>query len=54
MEVCDRNLTIIGLDIALSHGQRQAIIWTNAEILLIGPLKTKFSGISINIHIFTF
>ena len=49
MEVCDRNLTIIGLD-----GQRQAIIWTNAEILLIGPLKTKFSGISINIHIFTF
>ena len=33
-----RNLTIIGSDNGLSPGQRQAIIWTNAGILLIGPL----------------
>ena len=31
-------LTIIGSDICLSPGRHQAIIWTNAGILLIGPL----------------
>ena len=30
-------LTIIGSDNGLSPGRRQAIIWTNAEILLTGP-----------------
>ena len=30
-------LTIIGSDQGLSHGRRQAIICTNARILLIGP-----------------
>ena len=28
---------------------RQAIIWTNAEILFIGPLATNFSEILIEI-----
>ena len=34
--------------------RRQAIIWSNAEILLIGPLGTNFSEISIEIYIFLF
>ena len=34
--VCVGNLTIIG-----SPGRRQAIIWTSAGILLIGPLGEK-------------
>ena len=33
---------------------RQAIIWTIAEILLIGPLGANFSEISSDIHIFSF
>ena len=36
-------LTIIGSDNGLSPGQHQAIIWTIAGILLIGPSGTKFS-----------
>ena len=36
--ICVGNLTIIGSDNGLSPGWRQAIIWTNAGILLIGPL----------------
>ena len=32
----------------------QAIIWTNAGILLIGPLRTNFSEILIEIHVFSF
>ena len=36
--ICIDNLTIIGSDNGLSPGRRQAIIWTNAGILLIGPL----------------
>ena len=36
-------LTIIGSDNGLSPGRRQAIIWTNAGILLIGPLGTNSS-----------
>ena len=32
----------------------QAIIWTNAGILLIGPLATNFSEILIEIYIFSF
>ena len=39
------NTTIIGSDNGLSPGRRQAIIWTNAGILLIGPLGTNFSEI---------
>ena len=49
-----RQLTIIGSDNGLLPGRRQAIIWTNAGILLIGPLRTNFSEIAIAIEIFSF
>ena len=39
------NLTIIGSDNGLLSGQCQAIIWTNAGILLMGPSGTNFSEI---------
>ena len=52
--ICVGNLTIIGQDNGLSPGLRQAIIWTNAGILLIGPWWTNFSEISIGIHTFSF
>ena len=52
--ICVSKLTIIGSDNGLSPGRRQAIIWTNAEILLIGPLGTKFGEILIEIHTFPF
>ena len=35
------NLTLIGSDNGLSPGRRQAIIWANATVLLIGPLGKK-------------
>ena len=47
-------LSIIGSDNGLSPGRRQAIIWINAGILLIGSLGTNFSGISIKIYTFSF
>ena len=37
--ICVSKLTIIGSDNGLSPDRRQAIIWTNAGILLIGPLE---------------
>ena len=43
--ICVINLTIIGSDNGLSPGRRQAIIWTNAGILLIGPLGTNFNEV---------
>ena len=52
--ICVGNLTIIGPDNGLPPGRRQAIIWTNAGILLIEPLRTNFSEISIEIHTFSF
>ena len=45
---CVGKLTIIGL----SPGRR--IIWTSAGIMLIGPLETNFSEISIKIQTFSF
>ena len=51
--ICVGNLTIIGSDNGLSPGRRQAIIWTNAGILLIGPLETNFSEIWIAIETFS-
>ena len=46
-------LAIIGSDNGLSPGRRQAIIWTNAGILLIGTLGTNLSEIFIeNSYIF--
>ena len=52
--ICVGKLTIIGSYNGLSPGRRQAIIWTNAGILLIGPLRTNFSEILIEIHTFSF
>ena len=54
MYVCVRKLTIIGSDSGLLPGRHQAIIWTNAGILLIGPSATNFSEILIKIHTFSF
>ena len=48
--ICVSKLTIISSDNGLSPGRHQAIIWTNAGILLIGPLRTNFSEISIEIY----
>ena len=53
-DVCVGKLTIIGPDNGLSPGRRQAIIWTNAEILLIGSWGTNFSEILIGIQAFSF
>ena len=52
--ICVSKLTIIGSDNSLSPGRRQAIIWTNDGILLIGPLGTNFSEILSEIHTFSF
>ena len=52
--ICVVKLTIIGSDNGLSPGRRQAIIWTNAGILSIGPLGTNFSEILIGIQTFSF
>ena len=49
MHICVNKLTIIGSDDGLSTGRRQAIIWTNAGILLIGRLETNFNEILIEI-----
>ena len=51
---CVNKLTSIDSDNGLSPGRRQAIIWTNAEILLIGPFGTNFSEILIGIQTFSF
>ena len=51
--ICASKLTI-GSDNGLSPGRRQAIIWTNAKILLIRPLGTNCSEILIEIHAFSF
>ena len=48
--ICINELTVIGSDNGLSPGRRQAIIWTNAWILLIWPLGTNFSKILIEIY----
>ena len=52
--ICVSKLTIIGSDNGLLPGWRQAIIWTNAGVLLIGPLWTNFSEILIKILTFSF
>ena len=50
--ICVSKLTIIGSDNGLSPGRRQAIIWTNAGIWLIGVLGTNVSEILIKICAF--
>ena len=52
--ICVVELAIIGSDNGLSPGRRQAIIWTNAGLSLIGPLGTNFSEILIEILLFSF
>ena len=52
--ICISKLTTIASDNGLSPGQRQAIIWTSAGILLIGPLGTNFSKIWSEFHTFSF
>ena len=42
--ICVGNLTIIGSNNGLSPERRQAIIWPNAGILLIGPLWTNLKS----------
>ena len=53
MHICISKLTIIGSDNDLSPGRRQAIIWTNAGILLIRPLGTNFNEMLIEILTFS-
>ena len=52
--ICVSKLTIIDSDNGLSPDRRQAIIWTNAGILLIRPLGTNFNEILIEIPTFSF
>ena len=53
--ICVGNLPIIASDNhGLSQGWGQTIIWTNAGMLLIGPLGTIFSEILIKFHTFSF
>ena len=50
--ICVGKLITLGSDNGLPPERRQAIIWTNAGILLIGPLGTNFSEILIEIKTF--
>ena len=52
--ICVSKLTIIDSDNGLSLGRRQAIIRTNAGILLIRTLGTNSSEILSAIHAFSF
>ena len=52
--ICVSKLTIIGSDNGLSPGRRQAIIWTDAGILLIRTIGTNFSEILGEINSFSF
>ena len=51
--ICVSKLTIISSDNGLSPDQHQAIIWSNDEILLIGPLGTNFNEILIGSQTFS-
>ena len=51
--MCVGKLTIMGSDNGLSPERHQAIIWTNAGILLIGHLGINCSGILIEIQTFS-
>ena len=54
MHICVSKLTIIASDNGLSPDRRQAIIWTNDGLLLIGSLGTNFIEILIEIVTFSF
>ena len=50
MHIFVSKLTTIGPDYGMSPGRRQAVIWTNDGILLIGPLGINFSEILVEIY----
>ena len=52
--MCVSKRTTFGWDNGLSPGWRQAIMWTNAEILFIEPRGTNFSETLIEICTFSF
>ena len=52
--ICVSKLNIIRSANGLSPGWSLAIIWTNAGILLVGPLGTNFSETFIEIETFSF
>ena len=52
--ICVSDLTSIDSDNGLSPGRHQAIIRTNAGILLIRPSGTNFSEFLVEILIFSF
>ena len=52
--ICVSRLPITGSDNGLAPGRRHTIIWTNAGILLIGPLRTNFSENLFEILTFSF
>ena len=52
--ICVGYLTIIRSDHGLSPSRREDIIWTNAIILVIGPLGTNLSEILIEVLTFSF
>ena len=52
--ICISKVNIIGSDNGLSPERHQAIIWTNAGILLIGPSGTIVGEILIDIRTFPF
>ena len=54
MHICVRKLTIIVPDNGLSPCRRQAIIWSNAGILLIQTIGTDFGEILSESPIFSF
>ena len=54
MHICVSKLTDICSDNGLSPARRQAIIWSNAGILLIRSIGTKFSKSLNKIHTFWF
>ena len=54
IQICISKLTIFGSDSGLSPSQHQAIIWTNAKILLIWNLGTNFNEILTEIHTSSF
>ena len=53
MHICVSKIIIIDSYNGLSPGQCKAIIWTNARLLLIGPLGINFSEILIQINIYS-
>ena len=52
--ICVSESVRIGLNYGLSPIQHQAIIWTNARLLSIGPLGTNFGELLIGIQNFSF